>query len=193
MLALVAILLDISEAAVIRMNRTRYRLHAARAHSVEPTPDETGLFGPSFDVPLKRIETGDTVAQVQMRLAITPPEQHHGLMFRTALADSEGMLFLYQEPSRRVLWMKNTLIPLEAAWFTRDGMLQEVQHLYSNDLTYRWSGRADITFGLEVSEGFFEQHQLSDMVAKGGLRLNMQALSSAINSRGFNSALYLND
>merc|ERR1719330_624123 len=175
MLALVAILLDISEAAVIRMNRTRYRLHAARAHSVEPTPDETGLFGPPFDVPLKRIGTGETEAQVQMRLAITPPEQHHGLMFRTHLAETDGMLFLYKSPSKRVLWMKNTLIPLEAAWFTRDGVLQEVQHLYPNDLTYRYSDRNDITMGLEVAEGFFEKRSLADAVSQKELRLDMCA------------------
>lgn len=151
------------------------------AKEPEPTPDEAGLFGPPFSVPLLRVETGEVAGQVQMQLAVTPPEQHHGLMFRRSLAEDSGMLFLYTTPSRRVLWMKNTYVPLDAAWFTNDGVLREVQHLQPFDLTYRWSGREDISMGLETPQGYFEKHGF----APGSVKVDLDALSAALLERGF--------
>mmetsp|Transcript_23608 Transcript_23608/g.67674 ORF Transcript_23608/g.67674 Transcript_23608/m.67674 type:complete len:233 (-) Transcript_23608:27-725(-) len=155
----------------------------------EPTPDEPGLFGPPFRIPLVDAGTGAEVAEVQMRLAITPAEQHHGLMFIKSLPDSDGMLFLYSKPQQRVLWMKNTYVPLEAAWFTQDATLREVHHLYPLDLTYRWTNRDDITMGLELPEGFFEKRKITQPAES--LRLDTKALRMALLARGVDPATYL--
>mmetsp|Transcript_61799 Transcript_61799/g.180608 ORF Transcript_61799/g.180608 Transcript_61799/m.180608 type:complete len:229 (+) Transcript_61799:78-764(+) len=153
----------------------------------EPTPDTAGLFGPPFKIPLLSVDTGEVAAEVQMQLALTPAEQHHGLMFRRSLADESGMLFLYTRPSRRVLWMKNTLVPLDAAWFTSDGVLREVQHLLPLDLTYRWSDREDVSMGLETPQGYFQKHGFTP----GSLKLDLAALSAALLERGFNPKEFL--
>lgn len=143
-------------------------------------PEADGvLFGPVFAVPLKHTATGEAIVDVKLRLAVTPPEQHRGLMFRSSLNNDEGMLFLYKEPKKRVLWMKNTYIPLDAGWFTRDGTLREVHQLKPLDLAYRWSDRTDITMGLEVSEGFFEKHNIKP----GSAYLDQEALVSALGAR----------
>jgi len=167
----------------------RGHLASIRRSRGEPTPDEQGLFGPSFSIPLLRASTGEVVTQIQMQLAVTPPEQHHGLMFRTSLGDDQGMAFLYTQPSKRVLWMKNTYIPLEVAWLSKDGNVREVQHLYPKDLTYRWSEHDDITTGIELPEGFFEKRKLAD--APESLRLDMKALASALSARGLDPSAFV--
>uniref|UniRef100_A0A7S4VXQ0 Uncharacterized protein n=1 Tax=Alexandrium monilatum TaxID=311494 RepID=A0A7S4VXQ0_9DINO len=65
----------------------RWSSQSLAAKEPEPTPDEAGLFGPPFKVPLLRVDTGDVAADVQMQLAVTPAEQHHGLMFRRSLQE----------------------------------------------------------------------------------------------------------
>mmetsp|Transcript_126933 Transcript_126933/g.353496 ORF Transcript_126933/g.353496 Transcript_126933/m.353496 type:complete len:225 (-) Transcript_126933:132-806(-) len=154
----------------------------------EPTPDEAGLFGPPFTIPLLRADTGAVAAEVQMQLAVTPAEQHHGLMFRRSLGEESGMLFLYTAPRRRVLWMQNTLVPLDAAWFTGDGVMREVQQLHPLDLTYRWSQRQDIVMGLEMKQGFFAGRGFQP----GELRLDLQALATALTARGFEPERFVN-
>mmetsp|Transcript_56859 Transcript_56859/g.122980 ORF Transcript_56859/g.122980 Transcript_56859/m.122980 type:complete len:189 (-) Transcript_56859:132-698(-) len=163
------------------------RQRAARGESL-PSPDEKGLFGPSFEVSLLEADSDKVAANLKLRLAVSEQEQHHGLMFRQSLDEDEAMLFLYREPAKRVLWMQNTYVPLEAAWFTGDGVLQEVQHLIPLDLTYRWSGREDIVMGLEVPEGFFESHGLR---TDGALRLDFHALRRALRVRGYEPIDYL--
>eukprot|EP00420_Gonyaulax_spinifera_P014091 CAMPEP_0197913646 /NCGR_PEP_ID=MMETSP1439-20131203/76997_1 /TAXON_ID=66791 /ORGANISM="Gonyaulax spinifera, Strain CCMP409" /LENGTH=222 /DNA_ID=CAMNT_0043535517 /DNA_START=33 /DNA_END=698 /DNA_ORIENTATION=+ len=155
----------------------------------EPTPDEAGLFGPHFRVPLLSVDNGATVAEVQMQLAITPQEQHHGLMFKRSLDKDTGMLFLYDTPEQRVLWMKNTYVPLDAAWFTTNAVMQEVQHLKPQDLTYRWSTSQDISMGLEMPGGWFE----SKKIAPGTVQLDRKALAAAIAQRGFKPAEFLGE
>lgn len=52
-----------------------------------------------------------------VELAETRDEQALGLMFRDAMADDHGMLFLFPAESRRSFWMKNTRIPLDILYF----------------------------------------------------------------------------
>eukprot|EP00929_Paragymnodinium_shiwhaense_P004178 TRINITY_DN104926_c0_g1_i1.p1 TRINITY_DN104926_c0_g1~~TRINITY_DN104926_c0_g1_i1.p1 ORF type:complete len:276 (-),score=62.34 TRINITY_DN104926_c0_g1_i1:31-750(-) len=149
--------------------------------------DATSFFGPLYDVPLLDVSTGAVTSNVAMRFADTPPRDHRGLMFRRHLYDNEGMLFLYTEPGHRVLWMKNTLIGLDAAWFTGDLTMQEVHRLLPLDLTYRYSDRYDITLGLEMPAGFFEKRGIKP----GSVKLDPKALHSALADRGLDPSLYI--
>src|SRR4030095_10649358 len=58
-----------------------------------------------------------------VELALTETERNHGLMFRPRMSAEDGMLFAYPDEYERGFWMKNTLIPLDIAFFTADGTL----------------------------------------------------------------------
>jgi uncharacterized membrane protein (UPF0127 family) len=59
------------------------------------------------------IDTGGRKLTFRVELAITPPEQERGLMFRKSLDADAGMLFVSETERPHVFWMKNTLIPLD--------------------------------------------------------------------------------
>lgn len=63
--------------------------------------------------------------EIQLEVARTPYEQAMGLMFRTNLPKSRGMLFIFEPPQPTQFWMKNTLIPLDMV-FLRNGEIQEI-------------------------------------------------------------------
>lgn len=52
--------------------------------------------------------------------------RQRGLMFVQKLADDEGMLFLYPQPTRAGMWMKNTYIPLDMLFVAADGKVMHV-------------------------------------------------------------------
>ena len=58
-----------------------------------------------------------------MELATTPKEQERGLMYRTELCDTCGMLFVFNEDVPKSFWMKNTRIPLDIYFYNGDGVL----------------------------------------------------------------------
>jgi uncharacterized membrane protein (UPF0127 family) len=69
----------------------------------------------------------------KVELALTEPERNHGLMFRPRMSAEDGMLFAYPDEYERGFWMKNTLIPLDIAFFTADGTLLNVNETPTAD------------------------------------------------------------
>ncbi len=85
--------------------------------------------------------------------AETPQERSRGLMFRTALAPDNGMLFLYPQPHHATFWMKNTYIPLDILFFDSTGTLTLVHpNAVPEDLT-TIDGGPGVTAVLEIPGG----------------------------------------
>ncbi len=73
---------------------------------------------------LPEMKIGGVTAHVE--LALTDLDRQHGLMFRPRMSADDGMLFAYAEEDGHSFWMKNTLIPLDIAFFAADGTLVNV-------------------------------------------------------------------
>lgn len=61
-----------------------------------------------------------------VEIADTPETRARGLMFRTALPERGGMLFIYERPQPVSFWMRNTLIPLDLIFIDETGTVRHV-------------------------------------------------------------------
>jgi len=66
---------------------------------------------------------------LQVYIADTDPRRMRGLMFETEsfLADDKGMLFVFNEPGNRSMWMKNMQFHLDIIWFNENGNVVSIQ------------------------------------------------------------------
>ena len=79
------------------------------------------------------ITTGSKQRVFKAEYARTSAEQAKGLMFRTRLADDEGMIFLRNPPDRASFWMRNTVIPLDLIFV---GLDRRIINIAANAVPY---------------------------------------------------------
>lgn len=63
-----------------------------------------------------------------IEIAKTPEQRSQGLMHRDTLTEEESMLFLFPEESIHNFWMKNTLIPLDIIWISKEKKVVHIKH-----------------------------------------------------------------
>ena len=67
---------------------------------------------------IKYVEIGGQ--KVKVDLALTDAEQEQGLSGRLSLSPDTGMLFVFNEPSKPLFWMKDMNFPIDMIWITPD-------------------------------------------------------------------------
>jgi uncharacterized membrane protein (UPF0127 family) len=93
----------------------------------------------------------------KVELAVQEHERQRGLMYREALAEDEGMLFLFEEMGPLSFWMKNTWIPLDMLFIDDDlTVVGVVENAEPMTTTPRSPGR-HARFVLEVRGGLSQQ------------------------------------
>lgn len=97
-------------------------------------------------------------AKVQAEVADDPVERNIGLMARTALADGEGMLFVFPQPQPLNFWMHNTPLPLSIAYINAAGVIREIHDMEPLKDTPIRSMFRDLVYALEVPQGWFSKN-----------------------------------
>jgi uncharacterized membrane protein (UPF0127 family) len=102
-------------------------------------------------------QAGDNVP-IKVELADTHQARAVGLMGRDSLAADSGMVLLHDEPGIVQLWMKDTTIPLSAAWFDESGRIVSIEDLEpcESDPCPRYAPQVPVIGALEVNRGAFD-------------------------------------
>jgi uncharacterized membrane protein (UPF0127 family) len=108
--------------------------------------------GPQMDLP--RVRLGAGMHQIDAQVASGFNERMVGLMFRKEMPQHEGMLFVFDQPSVQCFWMRNTLLPLTAAFVADDGTIVNLEDM--KPLTEEsHCSKKPVRFVLEMNQGWF--------------------------------------
>ena len=75
---------------------------------------------------IQLVPPGDDPISFEVEFAVTPVERRHGLMYRTALDEKAGMLFVFRNNALRHFWMKDTPLSLDILFFTAEQKLVHI-------------------------------------------------------------------
>ena len=104
------------------------------------------------NLPTVTLKSGmhNIVAQV----AKTPEQRSTGLMYRQQMPAHEGMIFIFDSPATQCFWMRNTLIPLSAAFLADDGSIVNIEEMAPLKDDSHCS-KKPVRYVLEMNKGWF--------------------------------------
>jgi uncharacterized protein len=109
---------------------------------------------------------------ITAQVARSAEERQIGLMFRKTMATHEGMLFVFEQPATQCFWMRNTLLPLSAAFVADDGSIVNIEDMAPQTETSHCS-KKPVRFVLEMNQGWFAKRAI-----KPGSRLTGPAFGN---------------
>ncbi|MCK5833781.1 DUF192 domain-containing protein [bacterium] len=91
---------------------------------------------------------------ITVEVAKNNNDRMRGLMFRTYLPDTAGMLFIFEDELPHSFWMKNTLIPLSIAFIDADWVITDIKWMKPGDLSSHYPSKP-VLYALEMKRGWF--------------------------------------
>ncbi|MDT0596611.1 DUF192 domain-containing protein [Glaciecola petra] len=91
--------------------------------------------------------------------ADSPLERQLGLMYRKKMCEDCGMLFKFERSKIAGIWMKNTYIPLDLAYITKDGIIVDIKPLTPHDLV-AVNSPEPVLYALEMNQGWFDKQNI---------------------------------
>ncbi|WP_162592599.1 DUF192 domain-containing protein [Variovorax sp. PBL-E5] len=131
-------------------------LTTAFAHAQEPQMN------------LQRTKLSVGMYQIDAQVAQTPEQREIGLMFRKEMPQFEGMIFVFEQPATQCFWMRNTILPLTAAFVADDGRivnLADMQPMTENS----HCSEEPVRFVLEMNQGWFAHKNIKKGAKLGGV------------------------
>ena len=121
---------------------------------------------PQMDLPRARLTAG--IHQITAQVAQSPQERSTGLMFRKEMPQAEGMLFVFEQPTQQCFWMKNTLLPLTAAFVADDGVIVNLADMKPQSTDPHCSAKP-VRYVLEMNQGWFAKKGVKAGARLGGM------------------------
>jgi uncharacterized membrane protein (UPF0127 family) len=103
--------------------------------------------------PLTIQTSNGKIREFSVELANTNGQRQQGLMYRKAMAPTNGMLFDFGVDREVTMWMRNTLIPLDMLFISKLG---KIEHIHANAVPHSESiisSRGAVRYVLELSGG----------------------------------------
>jgi uncharacterized membrane protein (UPF0127 family) len=126
---------------------------------VDRKPAEATKVAQSSELRIVTIHTSSRKeVRVRVEIADNAFERARGLMYRTALTEDRGMLFIFKAEQKLSFWMKNTRIPLSIAFIDSEGRIVDIQDMRPlDDDPPHYVSAKPAQYALEVNQGFFEE------------------------------------
>src|SRR5919112_5199008 len=118
-------------------------------------------------------------------MAKTNDQQVKGLSVKDHLKENEGMLFVFEQPTRQEFWMKDMRFPIDIIWLDSNGTVVHIEHNLQPCVSILNTGSSilncptytpdkDSLYVLETIAGFSQKHDV-----KIGTNIDFYLVSTA--------------
>ncbi len=117
---------------------------------------------------LPRVDLTAGFYRIQAEVAATQESRMTGLMQRRSMPANQGMLFVFTQPQRHCMWMKNTLLPLSVAFLDEEGRILNIEDMQPQTEDNHCAAKA-ARYALEMNLGWFAGKGIKPGTRIGGI------------------------
>lgn len=103
------------------------------------------------------------ISTIDIETAESEEEQTLGLMYRTGLAENQGMLFIFKEEEAHSFWMKNTILSLDIIFLNAK---REIIKIHKDTVPYQespgYESGKPALYVVEVNAGYCEKFNVKE-------------------------------
>jgi uncharacterized membrane protein (UPF0127 family) len=93
--------------------------------------------------------------RIEAEVAATGPNREVGLMNRKSMPQQHGMVFVFSQPWKHCMWMRNTLLPLSVAFLDEKGVIINIEDMQPHTENNHCAER-NARYALEMNLGWFK-------------------------------------
>jgi uncharacterized protein len=109
-----------------------------------------------------RTKTFDVITTIDIEIANTDEKRMQGLMFRSSMAENNGMLFTFPFEDQQSFWMKNTILSLDIIYVNAKKEIVSIQK-YAEPYSERpLPSFKPAQYVVEVNAGFCDRHRIGE-------------------------------
>lgn len=140
---------------------------SCKENSKQAIKTEAIVFQKEGELTLVRQKVDTVITTLDIEIADSDYETQTGLMYRSSMADKQGMLFIFPNEAMHAFYMKNTEFPLDLIFIRADLSIASFQE---NTRPYSEAGlssKVAVQYVLEVNAGLVQQWglQIGDKIS----------------------------
>jgi len=134
--------------------------------------NKTSYNSPDFYPHYKKTSISINGFKVLLALASTDEQRIKGLSGLEKLYENEGMLFLFDKPSKQGFWMNEMKFPIDILWLDSDSRVVHIEKNLEPCIIFVtchvYTPQVDSQYVLELRSGFTNDHSIQN-----GTRINL--------------------
>jgi hypothetical protein len=148
--------------ALIAVLITLNRPTSEQTPAMTSTSPNEPQFSKQGELSFLRQKSFEVIATISIERAETDEKRMQGLMFRSSMSDSAGMLFIFPQESPQEFWMKNTIISLDIIYVGAQKQIVSIQK-YAEPYSERpLPSYKPAQYVVEVNAGFCDRHRIGE-------------------------------
>jgi len=117
-------------------------------------------FNKEGELAIYKAETDSILTQLNIEIADSEYETQTGLMYRDAMEENQGMLFIFPEEAMHSFYMKNTKMSLDIVFIAADLKIASFQENTNPFDETGLSSQVPVQYVLELNAGLIEKWSL---------------------------------
>ncbi|HRE40314.1 MAG TPA: DUF192 domain-containing protein [Ignavibacteria bacterium] len=166
LIAIIAVLyftlFDKEDKPVIRTNNQQQQQQQQQSQNpLDNGPMTDTVFQKEGEIKFIKTGTNKILYKVDAEVSDDNIERAQGLMFRSTMKDTEGMIFLFPNEEIQSFWMRNTKIPLDIIYVDKNFNIVKIYQNTTPFSTVSLPSVKPAKYVVEINAGLSEKYKIS--------------------------------